>query len=151
MNGIYGMALVYESLIPIQNPKDSFLSVGTVTMEDSELELNLDFNETQTSFTTDEDSIVTFTTTLRHFEPGSFLEEYLAAGLSPSDLTYDFFAARLPKTYLTEIYTEYTFCTTEAMAPLTLKSVQLLFQDGSFLDYSERISVFALKELAEVA
>ena len=32
MNGNYGMALVYESLIPIQNPKDSFLSVGTVTM-----------------------------------------------------------------------------------------------------------------------
>ena len=149
MNGIYGMALVYESLIPIQNPKDSFLSVGTVTMEDSELELHLDFNET--SFTTGEDSIVTFTTTLRRFEPRTFLEEYLAAGLSPSDLTYDFFAARLHETYLTEVYTEYIFCTTEAMAPLTLKSVQLLFQDGSFLDYSDRISVFALNELAEVA
>ena len=120
-------------------------------MEDSELELHLDFNETQTSFTTGEDSIVTFTTTLRRFEPRTFLEEYLAAGLSPSDLTYDFFAARLHETYLTEVYTEYIFCTTEAMAPLTLKSVQLLFQDGSFLDYSDRISVFALNELAEVA
>lgn len=151
MNGIYGMALVYESLIPINNLEDTFLSVGTVTMQDSEKELNLDFNETCSSCEKTEDGIVTFTTSLRCFEPGTFLEEYLAAGLSPSDLTYDFFAARLHDTYLTEVYTEYVHCTDEAPIPLTLKSAQLLFQDGRFLDYSERISVFALKELAEAA
>ena len=100
MNGIYGMALVYESLIPVNNVEDTFLSVGTVTMQDSEGELNLDFNETCSSCERAKDGIVTFTT-------------------SP--------------------------------IPLTLKSAQLLFQDGRFLDYSERISVFALKELAEAA
>lgn len=90
MNGIYGMALVYESLIPVNNVEDTFLSVGTVTMQDSEGELNLDFNETCSSCERAKDGIVTFTTSLRCFEPGTFLEEYLAASLSPSDLTYDF-------------------------------------------------------------
>lgn len=151
MNGIYGMALVYESLIPVNNLEDTFLSVGTVTMQDSERELNLDFNETCSSCERAENGIVTFTTSLCCFEPGTFLEEYLAAGLSPSDLTYDFFAARLQDTYLTEVYTECVYCMDEVPIPLTLKSAQLLFQDGHFLDYSERISVFALKELAEAA
>ena len=121
MNGIYGMALVYESLIPVNNVEDTFLSVGTVTMQDSEGELNLDFNETCSSCERAKDGIVTFTTSLRCFEPGTFLEEYLAASLSPSDLTYDFFAARLHDTYLTEVYTEYVHCTDEAPIPLTLK------------------------------
>lgn len=49
MNGIYGMALVYESLIPVNKLENTFLSVGTVTMQDSEGELNLDFNETCSS------------------------------------------------------------------------------------------------------
>ena len=30
MNGIYGMALVYESLIPVNKLENTFLSVGTV-------------------------------------------------------------------------------------------------------------------------
>ncbi len=50
MNGIYGMALVYESLIPVNKLENTFLSVGTVTMQDSEGELNLDFNETCSSY-----------------------------------------------------------------------------------------------------
>lgn len=151
MNSIYGMTLIYESLIPIEDPENIFLSVGTVTLQDSELELNLDFNETSTSCHKAEDSILTFLTTLCCFEPNTFLKEYHAIGLAPSDLTYDFFAARLFDTYITETYTESVFCTTQIPIPLTLKSVQLHFQDGSFLDYSNRISVFALAELAEVA
>lgn len=128
MNGIYGMALVYESLIPVNNVEDTFLSVGTVTMQDSEGELNLDFNETCSSCRRAKDGIVTFTTSLRCFEPGTFLEEYLAASLSPSDLTYDFFAVRLHDTYLTEVYTEYVHCTDEAPIPLTLKQHSFSFR-----------------------
>ena len=43
MNGIYGMELQYESLIPIDRPKDTFLSVGTVTFLIEGKELPLDF------------------------------------------------------------------------------------------------------------
>ena len=72
MNGIYGMALVYESLIPVNKLENTFLSVGTVTMQDSEGELNLDFNETCSSCKKAEDGIVTFTTSLRYFEPARY-------------------------------------------------------------------------------
>ena len=47
MNGIYGMELEYESLIPIDRPKDTFLSIGTVTFLIEGKELPLDFNITE--------------------------------------------------------------------------------------------------------
>lgn len=73
-------------------------------------------------------------------------------GLLPSDLNYDFFAKNYHETYLAEIYTEFVYTTPkEIYLPLTLKSVRLHFWDGKALDYSDRISVFAQKQLAEVA
>ena len=47
MNGIYGMELQYESLVPIERPKDTFLSVGTVTFLMEGKELPLDFSITE--------------------------------------------------------------------------------------------------------
>lgn len=151
MNEIMEMSLTYESLVPIPNPEDTFLSVGTVTFQDSAMELHLDFNETRTSYEKSQDSIVTFQTTLCNFEPNTFLDEYRANGLKPSDLNYDFFAARLKETYLTEVYTEYCYRNTRLFVPLTLKSAQLTFRDNRSLDYSDHISIFALDQLAEVA
>ena len=69
-----------------------------------------------------------------------------------ADLNYDFFAKYYHETYLAEIYTEFVYTTPkEIYLPLTLKSVRLHFRDGKALDYSGRISVFAQKQLAEVA
>ena len=50
MNEIYGMELKYESLIPIDRPKDTFLSVGTVTflIEGKELPLNFTYHDSGT-------------------------------------------------------------------------------------------------------
>ncbi|NBI90895.1 hypothetical protein D3Z45_09975 [Lachnospiraceae bacterium] len=79
------------------------------------------------------------------------MEEYRKLGLTPSALDYGFFADRYSDTYLTEVYTEYFYIQSETYLPLTLKSACLLFRDGSALDYSDRISVFAQKQLAEVA
>ena len=77
------------------------------------------------------------------------MDEYKELGLSPSDLNYDFFAKHYHDTYLAEIYTEFVYTNPkEIYLPLTLKSVSLLFQDGRTLDYSDRISVFAQKQLA---
>lgn len=72
-------------------------------------------------------------------------------GLTAKDLTYDFFASKLASTYVTEVYTEYLTSRPETYLPVALKSIQLHFADRSFLDYSDRISIFALAELAEVA
>ena len=151
MNGIYGMELQYESLIPIARPKDTCLSVGTVTFLIGEMELPLDFNITECSVEGEAGSILRLNAVIKDFEPQTFADEYWELGLTPDDLTYGFFAARHSDTYLTELYTEYFYTENEAYLPLTLKSACLLFQDGSALDYSDRISVFVLKQLAEVA
>lgn len=153
MNEIYGMELKYESLIPIDQPKDTFLSVGTVTFLIEGKDLPLDFNITEGCTEGNAGSIVSVNARILDFEPEIFMEEYRELGLAPSDLNFDFFAARLSDTYLMEVYTEYLYTDTpkEIYLPLTLKSACLLFQDGNVLDYSDRISVFAQKQLAEVA
>lgn len=153
MNEIYGMELKYESLIPIDRPENTFLSVGTVTFLIEDKELPLDFNITEGGTEGNAGSIVSVNARILDFEPDIFMEEYRELGLSPSDLNFDFFATRLSDTYLMEVYTEYLYTDTpkEIYLPLTLKSACLLFQDGSVLDYSDHISVFAQKQLAEVA
>ena len=150
MNELTKIELIYETLVPVADPDKTFLSVGTVSLCSS-YELNLDFNSTSTSFHKKEDSYVELYTTLADFEPRTFEDEYQKLGFSAKDLTYDFFASRLASTYVTEVYTEYLTRQPEVYLPVTLKSIQLHFADGSFLDYSDRISVFALAELAEVA
>lgn len=150
MNELTNIALIYESLVPLTNPEKTFLTVGTVSL-DSSFELNLDFNSTYTSVNTLEDSYVELDTILTAFEPRAFEDEYQKLGFTAKDLTYDFFASSFESTYVTEVYTEYLYRQPEVYIPVTLKSIQLHFADGSFLDYSDRISVFALAELAEVA
>ena len=150
MNKIKTMELVYESLVPVANPDNMFLSVGTVTLASGH-ELNLDFNYTSTSWQLKQDDYVELHTTLSEFEPHTYEDEYAKLGLHADDLTHDYFAALLADTYVTEVYTEYVSCDSEQYLPVTLKSIQLHFTDGHFLDYSSHISVFALAELAEVA
>lgn len=151
MNGIYGMELQYESLVPISRPKDTFLSVGAVTFLIKGKELPLDFNITEGGAEGKAGSIIRLNALIKEFEPQVYMEEYQELGLTPSALDYNFFADRYSDTYLTEVYTEYFYIQSETYLPLTLKSACLLFQDGRALDYSERISVFAQNQLAEVA
>lgn len=153
MNEIIGMTLQYESLIPIDRPKNTFLSVGTVTFLVDGDELPLDFNITEGSVKGNAGSIICVNAEIKDFEPEVFMDEYKELGLSPSDLNYDFFTKHFQDTYLAEAYSEYFYTDTpkEIYLPLTLKSACLLFRDGSVLDYSDRISVFAQKQLAEVA
>ena len=153
MNGIYGMALQYESLIPIDRPQKTFLSVGTVTFLINGNELPLDFNITESSVEGNAGSIICVGAEIKDFAPEVFMDEYKELGLSVSDLNYNFFTKHYQDTYLAEVYSEYFYTDTpkETYLPLTLKSACLLFRDGSALDYSDRISVFAQKQLAEVA
>jgi len=150
MNELKTIELIYESLVPVKNPYNTMLSVGTVTFT-SFNEINLDFNFTSTSFRKLNHSYVEIQTTLDEFEPKTFEDEYKVMGLTAKDLNYDYFASQKDTTVVTEIFTEFILCKTNRYIPVTLKSVQLHFADGSFLDYSDRISVFALAELAEVA
>lgn len=150
MNELEKIELIYESLVPVPDPDQTFLSVGTVTLLLS-AEINLDFNTTGTTVIPKKDSYVELHTTLSSFEPRTFEEEYYKLWLNAKDLTYDFFASMLASTYVTEVYTEYLYGNPEHYLPVTLKSIQLHFSNGSFLDYSDRISIFALSDLAEVA
>lgn len=150
MNELIGITLLYESLIPIEAPENIRLSVGTVTLLHSD-ELPLDFKETHTAMDIASDSGTRFYVILKDLNTEAFAPEYRALGLSPEHFTYEFFRSRLHDTYVTEIYTEISNATNTLCLPLTLLRMHLYFSNGLVLDYSDRISIFALNELAEAA
>ena len=72
-------------------------------------------------------------------------------GISPEEFTYEFFRLRRSSTYVSEVYTEAYLRNKKIPLPLTLKKMHLYFANGLVLDYTDRISIFALNKLAEVA
>lgn len=104
MNEIYRMELKYESLIPIDRPKDTFLSVGTVTFLIEGKELPLDFNITEGGTEGNAGSIISVNALIKNFEPLVFMKEYRELGLHHQHLTM----ISLQTTILTPIWRKYT-------------------------------------------
>lgn len=150
MNELLGITLLYESLIPMEKMQRITFSVGTVTLLLSE-ELPLDFKETRTAYDAVSAAGGRFYVILKDLNPDAFLAEYIKMGMSPKDFTYEFFRANQSSAYVTEVYTEAYIRDRKIPIPLTLKKMHLYFANGLVLDYTDRISVFALNELAEVA
>lgn len=148
MNKLSGITLLFESLEPIENPETISISVGTITLLLTQ-KLPLNFKETRTSHDMKPSFGTRFYVILQDLNPD--LQAYQSVGLSPEDLTYDFFRSRISSTYVSKIYTELVRNGKKVPIPLTLKKMHLYFSNGRLLDYTNRISVFLLNELAEVA
>lgn len=151
MNGatLTGMNLTYQTLIPFSDHKNYQLSVGTVTLLLPE-ELPLDFNTTMGCCYAQADGTSVLEVEIREPETETFLLEYRKLGILPAQFTYELFSSRHASATIAEIYTELYQIHSEVTIPLTLTSVHLLFSDGSILDYSDRIGIHALWQLAEV-
>ena len=150
MNELKYIELTYESLIPIKDIKPLTLSVGTVTFS-GQHDLNMDFNHTSTQFVQLKNSYVKMHTVLFDLAYEVFWDEYKKLGISPSDFTYDYFLKQKDYVCVSEVYTEFRSHKSKQFLPLTLKGMKLHFTNNRVIDYSDRISVFALAELAEVA
>lgn len=150
MNELLGITLLFESLIPIEKAQHMTLTVGPVTLLLSK-ELPLKFNETRIAYDMVSAARGKFYVILKELSPEAFWAEYKSLGISPEDFTYNFFRSRLSSTYVTEVYTEACIGDKKISLPLTLTKMHLYFSNGLILDYTDRISVFALRELAEVA
>ena len=154
MNELLGITLLFESLVPLEKAQKITLSVGTVTLlltKELSDELPLDFKETRIAYDMVSAARGKFYVILKDLYPEAFWSEYKSMGITPDDFTYKFFQAHKSSTYVTEVYTEAYLGNNKISLPLTLTKMHLYFSNGLVLDYTDRISVFALKELAEVA
>lgn len=152
MSQIKEMRFVYHTLEPVDNSDNYYAFVGTVTFCIPE-ELPLDFCVIEDSQYPKEDGTVKLCVTVREFVSDFFEKEYQNLGISSEQLTAEFFRQCKDKTFLTEVYTEYVRCSEDekTFIPLTLESAVNCFQDGTEIDYSDRISVSVLTALADVA
>jgi len=151
MNELLGITLLFESLIPIKKEEPITLSVGAVTLLLPEHDLPLDFRESLMVYDMVLATEGQFYIILKELDPYSSWWEYQKMGTSPSDFTYEFFRSQRDSTYVTEIYTEILHAGQKIFLPLTLKKMHLYFSNGLILDYTDRISIFALDDLVEAS
>lgn len=69
----------------------------------------------------------------------------------PLNLTYDFLKASYMDTVITEFDIQLINTITGNIMPFQICTFKLCFESGKELDYSDKISVFVLNDLAEVA
>lgn len=77
--------------------------------------------------------------------------ECMAKKWEPFDLTYDFLTSCYENTVITECEIHLTNSMTGDILPIQICALKLCFEDGRELDYSDKVSVFVLKNLAEAA
>ena len=70
---------------------------------------------------------------------------------TPLDLSYDFFKSCYTDTVITELDIQLTNNMTGDILPIRICALKLCFEDGKELDYSDKISVFVLNNLAKAA
>lgn len=146
-----GIAFTYQTLEPCTlEAADCHLSVGTITLLLPE-ELPLDFYVTLGNCYPQQDQTLRLEVKVCELDEDTFADEYDELDLLPGQFTYDFFSSRQNTITISEVYTEFLHSGTECCIPLTLTKAVFLFSDGSALDFSGRIGVFALDQLAEAA
>ena len=77
--------------------------------------------------------------------------DYLEKKWTPLDLSYDFFKSCYTDTVITELDIQLTNNMTGDILPIRICALKLCFEDGKELDYSDKISVFVLNNLAKAA
>lgn len=77
--------------------------------------------------------------------------ERYADDFEKTDLTYDFFAARHADTVISECEIYFPRTSSEEYLPIRILSAKMIFEDGRELDYSDKISVYVIDNLAKTA
>lgn len=145
-----GMNLTYQTLEPLKDAEKYQLSVGTITLLFPQ-ELSLSFNSTEETCLPQSDGTCLLEVAVRELKQVTFLKIYRKLALLPTTFTYHYLASHQESITISEIFTKFCNVNTRQSVPLTLKNIHLLFSDGSTLDFSSRISVFVLWQLAEAA
>jgi len=149
-NDIFSFELAFKTLKPVRNASDYHLSIGDVHLLISE-SIRFDFCITEGNFEPQENGTLIIRAKICDHDDDVFASEYEDLGMLPKQMTYDFFCSRLDQIAVVEVYTEFVNTHTEECIPLSLVSLELIFEDGGkSIDITDKITPECQKALKEV-
>jgi len=139
-NDIFNFELAFKTLEPIQNISDYHLSIGDVHLLIPE-SVRFDFCITEGNSEPQEDGTLIIRAKICDHDDDVFASEYEDLGMLPKQMTYDFFCSRLDQIKVVEVYTEFVNTHTEEYMPLSLVSLEVIFEDGGkSIDITDKIT-----------
>lgn len=143
--------LVFKTLKPIQNASDYQLSIGDVHLLIPE-SIRFDFCITEAYSEPQEDGTLVLSAEIYEHDDDVFTSEYENLGIFPKQMTYEFFCSRLEQIKVVEVYTEFVNTQTEDYIPLSLVSLEVVFDaDGKSIDITDKITPECQEMLKEVS
>ena len=150
-NDIFCFELSFKTLKPVQNTSDYHLSIGDVHLLIPE-SIRFDFCITEGYSESQEDGTVIIRAKIYDHDDDVFASEYKDLGIFPKQMTYDFFCSRLDQMKVAEVYTEFVNTHTEEYIPLSLVSLEVVFEaDGKSIDITDKITPECQEMLKEVS
>lgn len=141
------MKLEIQTLEPVSHPDNCILMLNGVQMENPEpMELSIG-QASQKKHCMDDGTIVvgleargirTEDGKLRNFGTGKQAEI----------LDYNYFRSRLSRTVITEVKAELLDFRRRKIIPFTVRKLEFAFGNGKKVDYTDRVSIFSLDQLA---
>jgi len=149
-NDIFSFELALKTLKPVQNAGDYYLSIGDIHLLIPE-SIRFDFCITEGNLEPQKDGTFIIRANIYDHDDDVFASEYEELGIFPKQMTYDFFCSRLDQMKVVEVYTEFVNTYTEECIPLSLISLELIFEDGSkSIDITDKITPECQKALKEL-
>lgn len=144
--------IVFETGIPILNPKDLIISLDTIEFNVSEL-LRLDFSTIRTKIYMRNDGICELKVYGFDFDYETFKADYEKLGIEPDGLVYEYFKSLFDKLKVTEIIANCSDKSKELLSiPLCLKEIKLYFDHvgGDIaIDFTPKVTTQCRKKLLD--
>lgn len=149
-NDIFNFELVFKTLKPVQNISDYHLSIGDVHLLIPE-SIRFDFCITEGDSEPQKDGTFIIRAKIYDHDDDVFAFEYEDLGIFPKQMTYDFFCSRLDQIKVVEVYTEFVNTHTEEYMPLSLVSLEVIFEGGAkSINITDKITPECQEMLKEV-
>lgn len=150
-NDMFCFELAFKTLKPVQNAGDYHLSIGTVHLLIPE-SIRFDFSITEGNSERQNDGSFIIRANIYDQDEDVFASEYEELGIFPKQMTYNFFCSRMKYLRVLEVYTEFVNIHTEEYIPLSLESLEIVFEgEGKRIDITDKITPECQKILKEVS
>lgn len=141
------MKLEVRTLEPVSHPDNCVLMLSGLQLEVPEL-MNLSIGEADQKKLEMEDGTIEIGLDARGIRTDDRRLRHLRTGKQAELLDYHYFKSRLSQTVVTEVQAELFDFRRRKDVPFRVKKLEFVFGNGKKVDYTDKVSVWSLNQLA---
>lgn len=141
------MRLEIQTLEPVSHPDNCVLLLNGVRMENPE-PMELSIGQAHQKKSSMADGTIVIGLEARGIRTEDEKLRNLGTGKQAEILDYNYFRSRLQKTVITEVKAELLDFRLRKTVPFSVRKLEFAFGNGKKVDYTDKVSVFSLDQLA---